>query len=107
METANPPSPLLFFDTINAYQKTAALKAAIELDLFSPLVNGNATPAVLASACGCPERGIRILADYLVILGFLGKADGKYALTPDSAMFLVRTSPAYLGGSIEFYLAPG
>ena len=107
METANPPSPQLFFDTINAYQKSAALKAAIELDLFSPLANRNATPSELAAACGYPERGIRILADYLVILGFLVKADGKYALTPDSAVFLVRTSPAYLGGSIDFFLAPG
>jgi predicted O-methyltransferase YrrM len=107
MDPANPPSPLLFFDTINAYQKSAALKAAIELDLFSALANESATAAELATALGCPERGVRILADYLVILGFLTKADDEYALTPDSAAFLVRTSPAYLGGSIEFFLAPG
>ena len=30
------PSPALFFDTISAYHRTEALRAAIELDLFSP-----------------------------------------------------------------------
>ena len=29
------PSPALFFETINAYQRTEALRAAIEIDLFS------------------------------------------------------------------------
>jgi predicted O-methyltransferase YrrM len=107
MDPVNAPSPLLFFDTINAYQKSAALKAAIELDLFSALANRSASAAELATALGCPERGIRILADYLVILGFLAKDANEYALTPDSAVFLVRSSPAYLGASIEFFHAPG
>jgi len=31
-----PPSPALFFDTINAFPRTEALRAAIELDLFTP-----------------------------------------------------------------------
>jgi SAM-dependent methyltransferase len=106
MDPANAPSPLLFFDTINAYQKTAALKAAIELDLFSALAPSPAIASELAERCCCPQRGVRILADYLVILGFLTKENERYALTPDSAAFLVRSSPAYLGGSLEFFLAP-
>jgi ubiquinone/menaquinone biosynthesis C-methylase UbiE len=100
------PSPLLFFDTINAYQKTAALKAAIELDVFSALGGKAASAEELAARCGCPQRGIRILADHLVILGFLTKDGNHYSLTPDSAAFLDRKSPAYLGGSLEFFLAP-
>ncbi len=31
---AGPPSPGLIFDTLLAYERTAALKAAIDLDLF-------------------------------------------------------------------------
>ena len=50
MDPVNAPSPLLFFDTINAYQKSAALKAAIELDLFSALANRSASAAELATA---------------------------------------------------------
>lgn len=99
------PSPVLLFQTFNAYQRTAALQAAIELDLFSAVGEG-ATAAQLAERCGAAERGARILADFLVIIGFLIKHDDRYQLTPDSAVFLVRSSPAYMGGAAEFILSP-
>lgn len=105
-EAAAAPSPQLYLETINAFHKTGALKSALDLELFTLLAGAPATPAELASRCQCPERGIRILADYLTIQGFLTKEDGRYALTPDSAVFLVRTSPAYLGGSADFFLSP-
>ena len=38
------PSPQLFFETINAYQRTEALKAAIELEVFTAVAEGNTTP---------------------------------------------------------------
>lgn len=105
-QTSPQVSPALFFDTINSYQRTEALKAAITLDLFSAIAAGKATTTELGTACGAAERGIRILCDYLTIMGFLTKQDQRYALTPDSAMFLDRRSPAYLGGTIEFLLSP-
>ena len=101
------PSPQLFFETINAFQKSAALKAAIDLGLFTAIGNNSATAAELATLCQCPERGIRILADNLTILGFLTKAGEIYALTPSSAVFLVESSPAYMGAAVKFLLAPG
>jgi len=101
-----PPNPALFFETINAFQRTQALRAAIEIDLFSALANGPATAETLAASCKAAERGVRILADYLTILGFLKKAGDRYELTADSAMFLVRQSPAYLGASLQFLLTP-
>lgn len=100
------PSPGLFFDTINAFQRTEALKAAIELDLFTRVGAGSATAEQLAAACGAAPRGVRILADYLVIVGFLRKSEKRYELTPDSQVFLTKTSPAYLGGVLEFMLTP-
>lgn len=103
-ETSTSPSPQLFFDTINGYHKTGALKAAIELNLFTTIGNTPSTVAEIAAKCQCPERGIRILCDYLTLIGFLTKDDSRYALTPDSATFLDRKSPAYLGGSIDFLL---
>lgn len=106
MNAGNPPSPILFFDTINSYQRTAALKAAVELDLFTVIGASLSTAEEIAGRCGCPVRGVRILADYLTILGFLTKEQERYALTPDSATFLDRNSPAYLGASVEFFLAP-
>jgi hypothetical protein len=104
-----PPSdlsPALFFETINALQRTAALRTAIELDLFTAAAAGPCTAAGIAGACRASERGVRILADYLTILGFLRKSGDRYELTPDSTAFLSRKSPAYLGGAVEFLLAP-
>ncbi len=101
------PSPQLFFETINAFQKSAALKAAIDLGLFTAIGSTAATAAEIATLCQCPERGIRILADNLTILGFLTKDANYYALTPSSAAFLDQKSPAYFGAAVKFLLAPG
>jgi ubiquinone/menaquinone biosynthesis C-methylase UbiE len=97
----------LFFDTVNAYQRTEALRAAIELDLFTQVAAGRRTADQLAGACRASPRGIRILADYLAILGFLRKQDDRYELAPDAEVFLNRQSPAYLGGTLDFLLTPG
>jgi hypothetical protein len=99
------PSPVLFFDTLNAYQRSAAMKAAVELGLFTAIAEGDGTASGVARRCGAAERGVRILADFLTICGFLTKHDKKYALTPDSAMFLDRRSPAYVGGAVDFLLS--
>jgi hypothetical protein len=99
-----PPSPALFFDTIGAYQRTEVLRTAIELDLFTLVASGQRTATQLASACKASPRGIRILADYLTIIGFLRKHDDQYELTPDSEVFLNRQSPAYVGGTVDFLL---
>ena len=101
-----PPSPQLFFETINAFQKTGALKAAIDLDLFTAIGGTPATAAEIAARCQCPERGIRILSDNLTILGFLTKEESRYALTPSSAVFLDQNSPAYFGAAVKFLLDP-
>ena len=103
----NAPSPQLFFEAINAFQKSAALKAAIDLGLFTAIGGDSVTAAKLAARCQCPERGIRILADNLTILGFLTKDAASYALTPSSAVFLVQSSPAYMGAAVKFLHAPG
>jgi ubiquinone/menaquinone biosynthesis C-methylase UbiE len=100
--SAQQPSPQLFFQTINAYQRTEGLKAAIELETFTAIGEGNSTAPEIAKRCGTSERGMRILCDFLSILGFLNKDGSRYSLTPDSAMFLDKRSPAYLGGAIEF-----
>jgi 2-polyprenyl-3-methyl-5-hydroxy-6-metoxy-1,4-benzoquinol methylase len=101
-----PPSPQLFFETMTAFQKTGALKAAIDLGLFTAIGGTPATAVEIAARCQCPERGIRILSDSLAIFGFLTKEGGRYALTPDTATFLDRNSPAYVGGAATFFTAP-
>ena len=103
---AQQPSPQLFFQTINAHQRTEALKAAIELEVFTAIGEGNTTAAQIAQRCDAAERGIRILCDFLTIHGMLTKQDGQYGLTLDSTTFLDKKSPAYLGTAIEFLCSP-
>src|SRR5215211_2968006 len=103
---AQQPSPLLFFQTVNAHQRTEALKAAIELEVFTAIGEGNTTAAQIAKRCQASEKGIRVLCDFLTIMQMLTKQGDQYALTLDSATFLDKRSPAYLGGAIEFLCSP-
>ena len=96
------PSPLQVFDTLNAYQRTEALKAAIELDVFTAIAEGARTAEALAARCSASPRGVRILCDFLVTIGHLEKSAGSYSLPPDSAAFLDRRSPAYMAGAVRF-----
>src|SRR3954462_7694986 len=106
LNATQQPSPALFFETINAYQRTEALKAAIELRVFTAIGNGAATARALAEKCATAERGMRILCDYLVTIGFLTKSEDRYSLTPDSAPSLDQNSPAYMGSAVRFLTAP-
>jgi len=103
---AQQPSPQLFFQTVNAHQRTEALKAAVELEVFTAIAEGNQTAADIAKRVSAAERGVRILCDNLCIMGFLTKSGDQYQLTPDSAFFLDKRSPAYIGGATEFLLTP-
>ena len=103
---AGMPSPDLFFDAASGYVRTEVLRTAVELDLFSAIAADSQTVAELARRCDAAEKGIRVLCDYLVVAGFLRKQQGRYLLTPDSAMFLDRNSPAYLGGVLTFLHTP-
>lgn len=103
---AQQPSPQLFFQTINAHQRTEALKAAIELEVFTAIGEGNATAAEIAKRCQTSEKGMRILCDFLTIMEMLTKEGDRYALTLDSATFLDKRSPAYIGGATEFMCSP-
>src|SRR5688572_22677324 len=100
--TTAPPNPGRLMQVLNAYQQTYALKGALELDLFTHIGEGANTPPAIAARAHASERGIRILCDYLVIIGFLTKSRDAYGLTPDAAAFLDRRSPAYLGTSAQF-----
>src|SRR6185369_245632 len=99
-------SPMRIFGALNGYQQTAALKAAIELDVFTAIAEGASTAREIAERAKAAERGVRILCDFLCVHELLVKKDGRYSLSGDAAMFLTRKSQAYLGGVIEFLLNP-
>jgi len=104
--TGSPPTPALLFDTLRGYHHAFALKAAVELDLFTNVAKTNGTVPEIAKSCAVPERSARILCDHFAVLGFLSKNNGAYRLTPDSAAFLDSRSPAYMGKAVNFLLHP-
>jgi cyclopropane fatty-acyl-phospholipid synthase-like methyltransferase len=103
---AGQPTPERIFQTLTAYQAAAALKTAIELELFTAIAEGHNTAEALAARTGASERGLRILCDYLSVLQFLTKSEGRYALTAESEAFLNRNSPTYFGAMVEFLAGP-
>jgi len=103
---ATPPNPVQIFSTVQGFQRAYALKAAVDIDLFTEIAKGSHAPAEIAMACHAAERGVRILCDALVVMGFLTKAGNRYSTTPDTAFFLDRRSPAYLGHAFKFLLHP-
>lgn len=103
---ASAPNPGVIFETLNAYQRSMALKAAIDLDLFTAIAGGSQTAGAIAVAAGASPRGVRILCDYLVICGFLSKSGSGYSPSAEAAMFLDRNSPSYLGSAASFLLNP-
>lgn len=96
------PSPDLFLQGANAFQLSAALKTAVELEIFTAVGEGKFAVDQIARRCGSSDRGIRILCDYLATHGFLTKNESGYGLTQDSAIFLDRNSPLYLGSAANF-----
>lgn len=85
-----------------AFQQTAALHAAIELDLFRCIGEGIRNAKSLAGRCSASERGIRILCDYLTIYGVLVKEGSEYHHSPMSAAFLDPRSPACVASISRF-----
>ena len=107
MEQASPqPDMQRIWSVITGFQHSAALKAAIELELFTRIGEGNKTARAIAAASGAAERGVRILADTLTVLGLLTKSGDEYDLTPDTAFFLDKQSPAYTGSIVDFLMHP-
>jgi ubiquinone/menaquinone biosynthesis C-methylase UbiE len=82
-----------------------ALLSAIELGLFSELSRRTMTASEIAKALGLHPRAVPDFPDALVALGFLRRdgdgANGVYSNTPESAVFLDRNSPDYVGGILE------
>src|SRR3984893_12348900 len=75
------PTPERFFNAINAYEQTEAMKAAVELEIFTAIDEGNTTAATIAKRCDAAERGVRTLCDFRKLIAYerLGSS-GQYEL---------------------------
>ena len=96
MQDGAEPTPERVFATLQGYQRTAAMGAALELDLFTAIDEGATTAEAIGRRVEASTRGTRILCDYMTVLGFLTKNGDDYALAEDAA---ARVWPR--GGSLE------
>ena len=82
-----------------------ALLSAVELGLFTEIAKRKMTASEIAQALGLNQRAVPDFPDALLALGFLRReGDGPnsvYSNTPESAAFLDRNSPDYIGGILE------
>jgi hypothetical protein len=84
------------------YVPTLVLEAAIRHRVFDVLDAGPMNLGAIQAATGASLRGLEAITNALVGLNFLSKdAQGKLALTPESAAFLVSTKPSFQGGIIR------
>lgn len=89
-----------------AYWESAALMAAVELEVFTAIAHGHDTIPTLATAIGISERNAERLLTTLVALALLAREDagkeGRFANAPDVQRFLVKDSDRYAGPWILF-----
>ncbi|HZQ06413.1 MAG TPA: methyltransferase dimerization domain-containing protein [Anaerolineae bacterium] len=95
------PRPLTGRNTLDelttSVRKAAALKAALELDVFSRIAEGNRSLPAFCRATGFNERAARLLLDALANMGLMQRTDFEYTLSPTAETYLVKGKPEYYG----------
>ena len=77
------------------------LLSAIELGLFTELAKASLDAAALSKRLQLHPRSARDFFDALVALGMLKRSGQRYANTAETALFLDRAKPSYVGGILE------
>jgi hypothetical protein len=74
-----------------------AVTAAMELDVFESLASAPASHEELARKLALSDRGTEIVLPLLASLGLLRRHDGRYQLSQQARLYLLRGSPYYWG----------
>jgi len=89
-----------------AYWESAALMAAVELEIFTAIAHGHDTVPAVAKAVGISARNAERLLTVLVATNLLTREEkdgvGHFANAPDVQRFLVKDSDRYAGPWILF-----
>jgi hypothetical protein len=100
MEPQIDPGHIL--QTATAFWASKVLLTAVELDVFTTLDNAKMTASQLGETLDLHPRGTYDFFDALVALKFLDRdgdgPEGEYRNTPQTAAFLSKNSPTYIGG---------
>jgi len=79
------------------YWKTAVLHAAVKLDVFTVIGDGQLTGSEISRQLNATQRGAERLLDALVAMELLVKVNGIYANSPSAQTFLSNNSAQYIG----------
>jgi O-methyltransferase/methyltransferase family protein len=86
----------------DAFKGAKTLLSAVELGVFTALAKEPMDTAKLRERIGIHERGARDFFDALVALQLLNRDEqGRYTNTPETARYLDRGRPDYLGALFE------
>jgi SAM-dependent methyltransferase len=97
------PDPSRIIDALSAYWQTAAIRAAIDLGVFTALGRRARTASQIAADCGADAAALGRLCDSLVSLGLLRARKGRYRSTAEAARFLDARSPDSLASLPRFF----
>jgi len=93
----------------SGFWASKSLLSAVELQLFTHLGAESMTGEEIRERLGLHPRGIYDFLDTLVALRFLERdgdgSDGRYRNTAETAAFLNKQSPTYIGGILEMFNA--
>ena len=90
-------SPGRILDMASGYEPALILEAAVRVGVFDVLDDAPLTLGEVVARTGASERGLRALLNALVGLRLLVRYGERYALTDESAAYLVSTKPTYQG----------
>lgn len=96
-----PLTPAKVMELGTGFFGSKTLLSAIELGLFTELAKGARTAEELTARLSLHPRSARDFFDALVALGMLKRTGTRYANTPETALFLDRAKPSYVGGILE------
>ncbi len=101
MTSSSVPTPEHILQVGLGFWASKTLLSAVEMGVFSELSRGPEEFERLAGRLGLHPRAARDFLDALVALGFLQRSGDSYSNAPDSATFLDRHKPDYVGGMLE------
>lgn len=84
------------------YAEARILQVAVSLGLFDAIADRGKEASEIAAALKTDRRATDIFLNALVALGLLRKQLHSFFLTPIAATYLVKSSPQYYGGMVEF-----
>lgn len=99
VQPGSPLTPERLMQFAWGYSIPLMIEAALEHHVFDVLDKGPRTLEEISAQTGASARGLGAIMNGLVSFQLLAKDSGqRYALTPESAAFLVSGKPAFQGG---------